>query len=245
MTTETQLEDIYPLSSMQEGILLNVRRFPDSGVYSIQLAAEIKGNLDVAMFKHAWDLVVLRHSALRTCFEWDGLDRPLQLVDGNVIVPWIEHDWRQYPRETSRQLFNDYLALDREKRFDLRHAPLMRMGLMRIDQETHYFVWTYHHLILDGWSVSNVLSELGEIYKAYRNGIKVELREPRPFSQYIAWLQNQNVDKARAFWQRLFEDFHVDTRADLRSLSALGSPLYRHDAIKVSADSRRALKELS
>src|ERR1041384_1909151 len=81
------VEDIYPLSPLQQGLLFHSQCAPDSGMYCEQLTGRINGPLDVAAFKRAWDAVVQRHSILRTCFVWESLDQPLHVVRHNVEMP--------------------------------------------------------------------------------------------------------------------------------------------------------------
>src|SRR5262249_35884232 len=91
---ERDLEDIYPLTPLQQGILFHALYEPDSGAYVEQLGCVIRGELDVPSFRRAWQRVLERHPALRTAFRWEGLEQPLQVVHTQAALPFLEQDWR-------------------------------------------------------------------------------------------------------------------------------------------------------
>src|SRR5215208_686869 len=91
------LEDIYELSPMQQGMLFHNLLAPESGLYCQQLRGTLESELDVAAFKRAWQQVVARHGALRTSFHWDAVEKPLQVVRRHARLPWRQEDWRALP----------------------------------------------------------------------------------------------------------------------------------------------------
>jgi Condensation domain len=93
-TKMRNVEDIYPLSPMQQGMLFHTLEAPESGVYFEQLSGVLGGELEVAGFAWAWQKVLERHPILRTAFLWEGLEEPLQVVRARVTLPWVEEDWR-------------------------------------------------------------------------------------------------------------------------------------------------------
>ena len=98
------IEDIYPLSPTQHGLLFHTLYAPTSGVYVEQLACTLRGELDVAAFERAWTQVVERHAVLRSAFVWEGRERPLQVVRRQVAIPWERHDWRTLPPQEQQAL---------------------------------------------------------------------------------------------------------------------------------------------
>src|SRR5918992_3900657 len=88
------VEDIYPLSPLQQGLLFHTLQAPESGVYFEQVSAVLGGDLEVASFERAWQKVLERHQSLRTAFLWEGLEEPLQVVRSRGTLPWVEEDWR-------------------------------------------------------------------------------------------------------------------------------------------------------
>src|SRR5205085_5133042 len=95
--------------------------------------------------------------------------------------------------------------------FDLNEAPLMRVSLVLLNPTTYQIVWSYHHLLLDGWSISLLLDEVFLCYEAYCRGEVPRLSERRPYRDYITWLQQKDLAGAEAFWRRTLRGFSAPT----------------------------------
>ena len=108
-----------------------------------------------------------RHSVLRTTFHWDGLEKPLQAVRPEVSLDWHEEDWRGLPEAEQQRRLDAFIDSDSERGFDLTRLPLMRLHLVRITDDSHYFHWSFHHCLLDGWCINLVVKEVLEFYEAY------------------------------------------------------------------------------
>jgi len=139
MSGETQrsaasIQDSYPLSSLQQGMLFNTLLEPGSGVDMEQLLCELDEALDVAAFQRAWRCVVARHPVLRTRFLWEGLIEPLQEVHAEVELPWEELDWRGVAGSERDERIAEWLGADRRRGFDLTCAPLFRLTLVRFGE---------------------------------------------------------------------------------------------------------------
>ena len=208
------MEDVYALSPLQKGMLFHCLRAPNSGAYLSHLVLRLDAALDVPAFKRTWDRLIARHTVFRTGFLWDQVGEPVQVVRRNAETVWSEEDWRGADAETQRADLRSFLHRDRIQGFDLSNAPLIRLALIRIAERAHYFVWTHHHLVIDGWSVPLVLQEAFELYKASLSGAEVGLPPAPPFRDYIAWLRKQDVVKAESYWRR--------TLAGLEEPSSLG-----------------------
>ena len=167
------IEDIYALSPMQQGMLFHSLYEEQSGIYIEQDVVSFEGHLDVSAFKQAWEQIIERHSILRTLFVWQKGKQPIQIVRQRVALPWTEYDWRGQPDKEER-----IEALAREERllgFKLDQAPLMRFYLIRLDEARYQFIWTYHHLLLDGWSKTTVVNEVVMLYEAAAHGKHLQL----------------------------------------------------------------------
>jgi non-ribosomal peptide synthase protein (TIGR01720 family) len=204
-TRFTGIADLYPLSPVQEGLLFHTLYEPGSGVYVTHAHWTLRGDLDTTALRRAWERVVERHTALRTAFAWERLRRPVQVVFRAVDLPWEEHDWRGLGAREER--FESLLRADRSLGFQVEHAPLMRLHLLRLDDDVHGLVWTFHHLILDGWAVHLVFAEVIACYTAFRRGIEPQLPEARSYRDYVAWLRRQDLTRAEAFWRRTLAGF--------------------------------------
>ncbi|HVR99166.1 MAG TPA: amino acid adenylation domain-containing protein, partial [Thermoanaerobaculia bacterium] len=195
------VEDIYPLTPLQSGMLFHSLMAPESGVYVNQVTCTLPGDLDSGLFQQAWERLVQRHPVLRTAFLWDGLEEPLQVVRKTVTLPWQELDWSGLAAEERERRFEELRHSERHTPLALTKAPVMRFSLIRLDGE-HGFIWTFHHLLLDGWSLPLLVQELVAVYTALREGREVKLPPARPFGDYVAWLQKQDAAKAEPFWRQ-------------------------------------------
>jgi amino acid adenylation domain-containing protein/non-ribosomal peptide synthase protein (TIGR01720 family) len=206
-----EIEAIYPLSPLQEGLLFHSVYDDSSNMYVSHLSCTLTGELDVAAFKRAWERVVARHDVLRTLFVWEGLAKPLQVVRQHVDSPWIEHDWR-----------NDSAAEQTEDRgFDLLKAPLMRLTLIRTSENSYQFSWSHHHLLMDGWSAMRITGEVFKFYEAFAGGEELQLPNTLAYRDYIAWLREQDLKEAENFWRQTLAGFTSPTPiGGLTSLAA-------------------------
>ncbi|MGH8773229.1 MAG: condensation domain-containing protein, partial [Burkholderiales bacterium] len=205
------VEDIYPLSPMQQGMLFHTLYAPESGVYFEQLSGVLDGDLEVADFAWAWQKVLERHPILRTAFYWEELNEPLQVVRARVTLPWVEEDWRGCSPLERHERLGAFLEADRARGFELGQAPLMRCALLREAEYAYRFVLGFHHLLMDGWSVSLLLKEVLAFYEAYCRGRELPLESPRPYRGYIAWLQQQDLAQAEGFWREALRGLTAPT----------------------------------
>jgi amino acid adenylation domain-containing protein/non-ribosomal peptide synthase protein (TIGR01720 family) len=212
VTGAGDVEDLYPLSPLQQGFLFHsIYDEPGSGVYFRQVTCVLQGPLHVEALRQAWQHVVDRHSILRSSFFWGGLEEPLQRVSRHAELPFFRHDWRHLSALEQRKRLEIFLAEDRGNGFDGSRAPLMRIHLIRLADETYRFVWGHHHLLLDGWSTPVLVKEVFDLYDRFSRGEGDGLERPRPYSEYIAWLVGQDLADAEAFWRRTLEGFKAAT----------------------------------
>lgn len=203
-TTETarpaEFEDIYPLTPMQNGILFHTLRSGRSGPYIEQFVFDVVGELDATRLAAAWSAVVNRHSTLRAAFVWEGVDEPVQVVVDECVVPLCEIDVTGCSRLDADKALANFITEDRARGFSLAEAPLMRLTVVRRDDGT-VVVWTLHHLVMDGWSMPITIREVAAIYRASAAGEPLDLPQPRPFRDFIAWLARQPTEAATRFWR--------------------------------------------
>ncbi|XXY54893.1 amino acid adenylation domain-containing protein [Sorangium sp. So ce269] len=215
------VEDVFPLSPLQQGLLFHSLWEPGSGVYVEQVTCRLEGTLDVGAFRRAWEAVVEHHGVLRTTFAWEGADEPLQIVrragpvdsvdsvEGSVEIE-IE-DLRGAGAEEQRARMAALVESDRARGFDLARGPLMRLSLLRVGDEAHLVLWSHHHLLLDGWAASLVLQDAFAAYDALRAGRPVALSARRPYRGYIAWLRERDAGADEPFWRGALSGFSAAT----------------------------------
>ena len=244
-TTQANLEDLYELSPMQQGMLFHTLYAPRLGIYFEQSIFTIEGDFDRAAFQRAWQQVVNRHPILRTGFVWEGLEKPLQFVYRNVSVRVEEHDWLRFDAQQQQDMLEDFVRDDQQRGFDLTRPPLMRLTLFRTGDQVYKFVWSRHHLILDRWSRSLVLKDFLNSYSAFSQGLEPELEETRPYRNYIDWLLKQDQAKAEAFWRRSLSGFESPTHLRLGTPRSVERDTYDRAGAHLSSEHTAALRQFA
>ncbi len=205
------IEDIYHLSPSQQGMLFETLASPGSGIHIEQASCALRGGLNETAFERAWQRVVDRHPVLRTAFFWEGQEQPVQVALRRVKAPLEARDWREYPPDRQQEMLRDWIDADRSRGFDLARAPLMRLTLLRMAGDAYRFIWTLHHILMDGWCISLVLKEVLVLYEAFSRGEEPDLEPVRPYKDYIAWLRRQDASRAEAFWPERLRGFEKPT----------------------------------
>ncbi len=238
------VEDFYPLSPMQQGMLFHSLYAPESGVYVEQMSCTLCGGLNVPAFEQAWQQVVDRHSILRTSFVTQGLKEPVQVVHRRVSLPIERQDWRGLPQAEQAARLDAFLQAEQQRGFVLSEAPLMRLAIMQIAEDAHEFVWCHHHALLDGWSVPMLLQEVLALYEAIRQGQVLRLDPRRPYRDYIVWLKRQDMNQAEAFWRQTLQGLAAPTPFVVdHPLSEPDAPeRYDEQAIQLSAETTALLQ---
>ena len=215
MAKHRDIENIYRLTPLQEGMLFHSRLEPEAEAYLEQSACTLVG-LDADAFAEAWRELFARHAVLRTRLHWEGIEHPVQIVLRRVELPLEVEDWRaaardQAPDELAAAL-DAFAAEERRRGVELDRAPPMRLRLLRLDERTYRFVWTYHHVLLDGWSSFLLLREIFTLYEARASGSEPpRLPTPRPFADYVKWLGSRPAWEAEAFWRERLAGFAAPT----------------------------------
>ncbi|WP_086820609.1 non-ribosomal peptide synthetase [Allokutzneria sp. NRRL B-24872] len=204
VTPSTQ--DVYPLTSMQAGMVFHGLSQGDQGAYFQQTSFVLDGVRDSERFAEAWQQVVDRTPVLRSSVVWEGVGEPVQIVHDSVRLPVTFLDWTGVSDSERQSRLASLLESDRAEGLDLAAAPLMRVALARLSGTEVQVLWTFHHVLLDGWSVFQVLSDVFEAHSG-----RGEPLERRPFRDYVEWLQGQDKDAAEAHWRKVLGDFTEPT----------------------------------
>ncbi|WP_371801318.1 amino acid adenylation domain-containing protein [Streptomyces sp. NBC_01732] len=193
------VEDIYGLSPLQFGMLYHsLEDTSDTRPYMVQMTEEVEGPFDETLFGVAWQQLVDRHSILRSAFVWEGVSEPVQVVQRRAPLPFEVRDLRGLSGQEEQ--LSTFLAEDWDRGFDLSRAPLVRVTVLRMGEERRIVVWSFHHILLDGWSVQILQKELFALYRALLGGTSAELPPTAPYRRYIEWLNSRQDDGSEAFW---------------------------------------------
>ncbi|MEJ2633926.1 MAG: amino acid adenylation domain-containing protein, partial [Calditrichia bacterium] len=245
---QNNIEAIYPLSPMQQGMLFHTIYYPTSGEYFEQLSCTLAGDLDMDAFIKAWQQAVNRHTILRTSFVWKKLDKMLQVVHRQVNVPYKILNWQHLSKKEQEAEFGKFLKQDRIKGFDLSKAPLVRFVSIRISESQYKFVMSHHHVLIDGWSLPILLKEVFTFYAAFHEGNDLKLSPARPYHDYINWLQRQDMTKAERFWRSYLKGFVAPTPIPLlrRTEDEVNRyQSYSKERITLPASDTQALQQLA
>ncbi|MEA2589293.1 MAG: hypothetical protein QOH66_2220, partial [Actinomycetota bacterium] len=204
------IEDIYPLTPLQAGMLFHALVDTEGLAYRNQLCLRLTGVSDPTALATAWQRVVDRTPVLRSSIVWDGVDEPLQVVHHDVVLPTAHHDWRHLgSAEQEREL--SAVATEMAAGLDLRGATLIGLAIGRLSDNEVVVVWTSHHILLDGWSVAGVFAEVCEHYAALVGDRAPRLSPRRPFRDYLQWLAGQDRVEAEAYWRWVLKGFEAPT----------------------------------
>jgi amino acid adenylation domain-containing protein len=200
MTTKPGLEDVLPLSPLQEGLLFHAL-LDEQGldIYTVQLVLELGGRVDGNVLRTAVEKLVARHTTLRAGFRHEGLERPVQIVRRKVPVPYREVDLTGLAGTEQARELDRVVAEDRTRKFDLNRPPLVRFTLVRLGEREHRLLVSNHHILLDGWSTPLLVSELLTLYK--EKGDDAGLPRVTPYRDYLAWVAAQDRTEGERAWR--------------------------------------------
>ncbi|WP_051845824.1 non-ribosomal peptide synthetase [Streptomyces sp. NRRL F-5053] len=200
-----RVDDVYPLTPMQGGLLFHSLTEPGEGIYLGHLSFVLDGVDDLAALAEAWQLLTDRNAILRTAVVWEDVDDPLQVVFHGVRMPVETLDWSGCTEAERAERFETFMEEERARSMDLTVAPLSRVTLIAETERSVRTVWTSHHLLLDGWSSADLLAELLEHYLRVRGLKEGPLPARRPFRDYVAWLDRQDPQAAEQHWRQVLD----------------------------------------
>ncbi|OAA72235.1 Amino acid adenylation [Cordyceps fumosorosea ARSEF 2679] len=205
-----QIQDVFPCTPLQEGLLaLTARR---GGDYVAQEVFEIRPEIDIPRLQDAWQRWVAGTPILRTRI----VDLPGQGLMQVVVDE--AYAWPEMAVASEEQDVEHYTRMDIQHPMGL-GVPLMRFRLVRSD-DRHHLVWTIHHALYDGWSMSLMLSSLESTYNNNNNLIPA----PPPYQAFVQHVNSISQDDVAGFWQEQLHGLEAQT------FPALPSPTYRPDA---------------
>ncbi|RBL90505.1 non-ribosomal peptide synthetase [Chitinophaga flava] len=208
------IENVYPLSPLQEGLYFHWLSAPDSQAYLMQQSYQLKGKLNVNLLRSSYQELVSRHAALRTFFTQELGPQVLQVVRKEAEAVFT------YKNIAGDSTFSaeQYKRADREKGFNLHAGSQMRLTVLESDNDTYEFIWSFHHILMDAWCVGILIQEFFKIYSCLLNNIRPSLARVYPYSGYIEWLMKTDRKNSLSYWNHYLDGF--DTRSSLPRLSA-------------------------
>jgi len=198
------IEDILPLTPMQEGMLFHYLKDPHSDLYFEQLSLKLSGVVDIDTFKQAWDIVIKTNEMLRTVYRWETVDKPVQ-----IILKEYKSDPVFFDRPLSVQ---EVKTNDRNRAFDLNDVPF-RVTLCRLDQNEYELIVSNHHILYDGWSNGIILEEFQDAYDALckREPLTPPVKRKTKFKEFVKWMQHQDPEDRQIYWETYLKGFEKKT----------------------------------
>lgn len=203
MDKTKNIQNIYPLSRMQEGMLFHSFLQKEGAAYIEQSVFTIKGRLRPELFEQSVQSVISRHDIFRTVFlpHVAQLNGPRQVVLREREFRLHREDLTHLDEAEQSIYLQRFKERDRLKGFDLQKDMLMRVSLFKTADEKYVCVWSHHHILMDGWCLGIVLQEFMYMYRAIESGSPVTLAPAKPYSTYITWLTDQDKDAASEYWK--------------------------------------------
>jgi amino acid adenylation domain-containing protein len=242
------LEDAYPLSPLQQGMLFHALNARQAGVDVEQVFLHLPERVDLQAFQDAWQFVTDRHAILRTSFAWVNLKAPQQEVRGDVRLNLDLLDWRRLSVDEQEERWTALLGADRQRGFDLTRAPLLRVTLVHLGRDEHRLLFTFHHLLLDGRALVIVLTEVFAAYEAFRKGRPPSLPAAPPYRAFIDWLEQRDREADRSFWRGHLERFSAPTQLPFSCIAtpaSAGDPPSGERRLALSPETTDALRALA
>ncbi|USP93625.1 non-ribosomal peptide synthetase, partial [Bacillus vallismortis] len=244
MTKANSIQDIYPLSYMQEGMLFHSLLQKDSQAYVEQASFTIEGAVNPQCFQNSINALVARHDIFRTIFISQNVSSPQQVVlrERNVIVQ--EKDITHLNEEKQSQFIKQLKEEDRAQGFQLQKDMLMRITLIQTGEGQYTCIWTFHHIMMDGWCLSIVLKEFLHIYASYVYGSPISLEPVQPYGTYIKWLMEQDKEQAVSYWEHYLSGHEQQTMLP-KQKKTKGRSRQEHVAFSFSKGESSRLSELA
>jgi microcystin synthetase protein McyB len=202
------IQAIYPLTPLQEGILYHIIEMPNSDIYFQQFSCVIEGLENPEKWHESWQNLTQIHPIMRTLFTWENRPQPLQIVRERVTLPWTELNWSEYSSEVQNGKWSSLLQRDRDLNIDLSVAPVMRFSLVKLGENRYNFLFSFHHIVLDGWSQRLLFDQALASYKGYS---QTEQTSEYKYSDFIDYLGSQDKQTAELFWTENLAGFKQAT----------------------------------
>ncbi|MDT0125883.1 amino acid adenylation domain-containing protein [Paenibacillus sp. RRE4] len=207
MNTKLEVEKIYALSPMQEGMLFHSLMEDVSNAYFEQTSFELGGSLNIPLFEESFNILIQRHDVFRTLFVHEKTKTPQQVVLKKRPAKVVVEDISNWTSDKQQEFVKDFKEEDIQRGFKLSKDILIRMSIIKKSEHVHLIIWSFHHIIMDGWCMGIITKELFEIYNALIMQQTPNVGMVQPYVNYIKWLEKQDRDEARLYWNEYLTDF--------------------------------------
>lgn len=202
-----QVQDMYYLSPMQEGMLFHTLHHQEKGFYVEQMDMNVKGTLRHDLLERSMNIIVERYDIFRTVFLHERVKRPVQVVLKERPFTLDVVDLQDLSEDEQLERIEKFKQQDQLRGFDLSKDSLMRASVFQTGPASYRWIWSYHHILLDGWCFGLVVQELFAIYHALLHDVPYKLEPVKPYKEYIQWLEKQDKQASLQYWQQSLAGF--------------------------------------
>ncbi|MBN2862730.1 MAG: amino acid adenylation domain-containing protein [Bacteroidales bacterium] len=201
------IKDIYYLSPMQEGMLFHYLLDRESTAYLEQFVFRLQSSLNIDLLNKSFNLLLERYDIFRTAFIYEKVKRPVQAVLKKRASQVFFQEIDEMEESEKECFIENFILQDQKRVFNLTKDVLMRISVLKAGPEDHLLVWSFHHILMDGWCMSIIMREFIQIYQSLIENDKLVLDPVYPYNQYIAWLEKQDRESAVDYWKKYLQGY--------------------------------------
>ncbi|MCP4147926.1 MAG: non-ribosomal peptide synthetase, partial [bacterium] len=247
-----QIVDIYPLSTMQENMLFHALSSMETAVptessaaYFEQMSLELRGQVQLTLLEKTFNKLVEKYDVLRTVFLYQTKGRPAQVLLKEFTNVIHYEDLTRIGAGEAKKAVEQFKKDDREAGFDLTIGPLMRIALFRTTETTATIIWSFHHILMDGWCIGILFNDFMDIYRSLKQDEPVTEKPVVPYVRYIRWLERQDRKKGLDYWARYLEDYEQQTTVPKQTKAAPGDYRLQKAGLQIDGQTTRRLNSLA
>jgi amino acid adenylation domain-containing protein/non-ribosomal peptide synthase protein (TIGR01720 family) len=210
-TRRNQIQSIYRLSGLQQGMLFHSLYDTGSTAYLEKFSFDLR-DIVPEYIQKSWDYVIKNHSILRSAFYHEEFSIPVQVVYNHVELPIAWIDFRDLSKKDQLAAIKEYEEQEVAKGFDMKAAPLMRLAVIQLGKNDYKMVWTFHHILADGWSMPILMEEFLRTYDGLVKAEKLPVKEEDRFEDYIRYIENTDSNKAKSYWTEYLSGLETITQ---------------------------------
>lgn len=186
------IESIFSLTTIQKGLLFYSLKDGEEGAYIGQHCLYLKGKIDEKVFEKSIDILNKKYDIFRTRIVYSGLENPVQLV--------LQDDKTQffYSENMSPE---EYIEADRKKGFVFEKENMIRVALIKISENEYCNVWSFHHILIDGYSIAILAKDFFEIYGKIKTDEDFEILPAPSYKKFVNWLAKQDMNLGKEYWE--------------------------------------------
>ncbi|MCP5047212.1 MAG: amino acid adenylation domain-containing protein [bacterium] len=247
MQTSGNIQQIYPLTPMQGGMLFHALYEPHESTYFQQVSYRLSGKLDIDLLKKSLHILFERHEILRAAFIDKGKNPVQVILKKREPEIYYEDLQNRDLKDGVENYIREFKEKDKQRSFDLIRDVLLRISILCLGNNEYHVTWSYHHILMDGWSSGILISEFFELYNSFIGNRPHRLSQVKPFREYIQWLEKQDKEESKKFWKNYLQGYDEVARIPRLKPGGIDNNQYRREEYSVALDPEncRALNRLA